>query len=91
MPEIEKKSAASDAGKPGPKLVTATVAPGRTVLHTPHFATGEVAEPEREYRPGEQLEMPAAEVRRLRELGFLIDPSGGQIVALGGPALRNDI
>ena len=101
MPDSEKKTETkAEAAKlpppppvPAlePKLASFTVAPGRTVLHTPHVRPGEPPEFERSYGPGESIEMPLTEGARLRDLGFLVDPTGAQRVALGGPALRNDV
>jgi len=67
-------------------MMQATVAPGRTV-HAPHptekacagydlEAKNHVMVPRQiVHKPGSVIELPASEVERLIELGFLIDPS----------------
>ncbi|SIT50444.1 hypothetical protein BN2476_830015 [Paraburkholderia piptadeniae] len=57
------------------KTEKATVAYGRTVRG-----------PDRKkYRPGDEVELPVAEVKALRERGFLVDPKAASVKRGNGP------
>ena len=38
---------------------------------------------QRRYGPGERIELPISEIRRLRELGFLVDPDAAPVFTSG--------
>ncbi len=71
------------------KMTKVTVAPGRNVSHADRSDSGAISP--RTYRPGEMFDMPVEEAVRLRELGFLVDPSGSVPVAeTAGPTVLRD-
>jgi hypothetical protein len=82
--------------KPAPKLGRATVARGRTVS-VPHptekVFVGRLPETGAErfgpkmidYGPGQEVELPHAEIAELRAKGFLIDPGAVQHQVASGP------
>jgi hypothetical protein len=67
------------ANKPAAELVSAVVARGRTVK-------GADGKPRRD---GEEIQLPAAEVRRLQSIGFLVDEKAPAIPHGIGPDLYN--
>ncbi|CUI48101.1 hypothetical protein EUC41_31195 [Achromobacter denitrificans] len=64
-----------DKGPAAAKLVAAVVARGRTLL----------VDDGKSLAAGEEIELPAAEVERLRQLGFLEDPEAPVIRRDNGP------
>lgn len=58
------------------KTIQATVAPGRHIAHGAVDKDGKAVGGEKLFRPGETIDLPQEEVTRLRELGYLVDPSG---------------
>lgn len=62
--------------EPTERLVAATVARGRTV----HDLDG------KRHIAGEEVSLPADEVKRLRGLGFLVDPKAPVIRLANGPS-----
>jgi hypothetical protein len=76
------------------KMVTATVAPRKTVYVGAEKKTIWDADSKRDVPqvkasqpkgPGEQIELPEDEIIRLRKLGFLTDPDAEQIAVGNGP------
>lgn len=67
---------ATPATKAPSRLVKATVARGRTV----HDLDG------KRLRAGEEIELPAEDVARLRGTGFLVDPKAPVIPLADGPS-----
>jgi hypothetical protein len=74
-----------NAGQPSEKLVRCTVARGRTIdvpdTNAPRQTVGYSPDgkaltklPTRSYGPGQEIDLPAAEVVSLRKRGFLLDP-----------------
>lgn len=78
-----------------PKLVSAVVAPGRTVFSEAFSAKAWDVESKRDVEivkaagpkgPGETVSLPEAEVKRLRSLGFLLAEGASPVVTTAGPS-----
>jgi hypothetical protein len=85
-----------NAGQP---KVRAQVARGRTVVAEHPTDVEMFAHPEDgrpitrpvsvTYNPGDEVELPAEEAKRLTRLGFLVDPDGPAPIVDFGPTLSN--
>ena len=100
MPEASKApapvaQAAAEPATSASKLARGTVAKGRTVM----AQTGErrtinytadgtpiTRLAEQAYRPGQEIELPEHEIKRLRAAGFLVDPNAAVVKSDIGPS-----